>query len=272
MGEEPPQHPITKKRVVYAIPGMNSLKVRRDLVYATKPTGELTLDIYYPSQAEGKLLPAVIFVTGFPDPGYKAKLGCLQKDMGSYTSWAQLTAASGMIAITYVNENPKEDINQLFSYLIENGASLGVDSNQLGVWACSSNAANALAVLMQYGDLLECGVLCYGFMMDFNGATTVAEASKTWGFVNPAATKSIDDLSDNTPLFIVRAGKDENPGLNASIDSFLAAALSRNLPVSFVNHPNGPHAFDLMLNNQASCQIIKRILDFMQVNLGIRSI
>lgn len=42
-----------------------------------------------------------------------------------------------------------------------------------------------------------------------------------------------------------RGGRDQFPAMNASIDSFIRHGLIENLPITFVNHAEGPHAFDL---------------------------
>ena len=51
---------------------------------------------------------------------------------------------------------------------------------------------------------------------------------------------------------VVRAGQDAVPGVNASIDQFVAAALARNLPVTATNHPTAPHSFDLLDDTESS--------------------
>jgi acetyl esterase/lipase len=194
-------------------------------------------------------------------------LGCKLKEMESYISWAKLTAASGLAAITYTNREPAADIEALIQYLRQNAAAMGIDGNRIGVWACSGNVPMALSVLMQEAnDYLKCAVLCYGLMLDLEGSTSVAEAAKMFGFVNPCAGKTVDDLPKDLPLFIVRAGQD-NPQLNETIDRFVVKALSCNLPVTFANHHAAPHAFDVLHDSEASREIIRQILAFMRFHL-----
>jgi len=58
------------------------------------------MDVYYPPDStSGARRPAVLFVTGFPDAGAERMVGCKLKEMGSYTSWAELTTTSGLVAI-----------------------------------------------------------------------------------------------------------------------------------------------------------------------------
>lgn len=262
MTDETTRHPITEQAVVYRIPGMDEVTIRQDVEYA----GGLTMDLYYPPDAkDGEQFPAVVFVTGSPDAGFQARLGCRQKEMASYVSWSRLVAASGLVAITYTNREPATDPNALLAYLRQNAVSLGIDGDRIGVWSCSGNVPNTLSLLMS--ETLRCAVLCYGYMLDLDGSTGVADAQKQWGFANPAAGKSVDDLPRDLPLLVVRAGKDEFAGLNDAIDRFVAHALARNLPTTLVNHASGPHSFDLFDDGARSREIVEQILGFMRFHL-----
>ena len=270
MRQETQRQDITKKRVVYHIPGVDAVTIRRDVEYRVTDAGALTMDVYYPPDSKsGARTPAVIFVVGYSDLGAQAILGCKFKEMESFISWGQLAAASGLVAITYTTgKEPAADIHALLQYVRQNAAPLGVDENRVGVWACSGHVPNALSVLMREAhDYLKCAVLCYGFMLDFEESTMVAEASRTFRFVNPCAGKSVDDLPQGLPLFIVRAGQDEFPHLNETIDRFLAKALTGNLPITFTNHPTAPHAFDVLHDSETSREIIRQILAFMRFHL-----
>ena len=269
MSQDTRQDHISKRVVVYRIPGMDAVKVRRDVEYRAADAGALTMDIYYPPDSKsGARIPAAVIVAGYPDPGFQRILGCKFKEMGSSVSWAQLMAASGVVAITYTNREPAADLHALLQYVRQQAAPLGIDENRIGLWACSGNVPLALSVLMREDrEYLKCAVLCYGIMLDLEGGTLVAEAARTWGFVNPCAGKSVADLPPDTPLFIARAGQDEFPHLNETIDRFLVKALIRNLPITFVNHAAAPHAFDLLHDSETSREIIRQILAFMRFHL-----
>ncbi|MFN7949810.1 MAG: alpha/beta hydrolase [Blastocatellia bacterium] len=267
MSQETQQNDMTKKRVVIELPGMDDVMIRRDLEYQRSEAGALTFDLYTPPGVQSDArLPAVVFVTGYSDPGFQRMLGCRLKEMGSYVSWGQLTAASGLVAITYSAVDPANDVNALLDYLRQHAAELGIDEQQIGVWACSGNVPNALAVLMQQRDELRCAVLCYGLMLDTAGSANVAEAARMFGFANPGAGRTVSDLPANLPLLIVRAGQD-NPQLNETIDSFIKDALACNLPVTFINHPTAPHAFDVLDDSATSREIIRQMLNFMRFHL-----
>ena len=263
MTDETKRHPITMQPVVYRIPGMEEVIVRLDIEYAS----DRTIDLYYPPDAKrGERRPAVIFVTGSPDAGFQARLGCRQNEMASYVSWSRLAAASGLVAITYTNQNPAADAHNVLAFVRENAASLDIDREKIGIWSCSGNVPAALSLLMS--ETLTCAALCYGFMLDLDGGTAVSEAQKQWGFANPAAGKSVDDIPRDLPLLIVRAGRDEFAGLNDAIDRFAAHALARNLPITLVNHATGPHSFDLFDDSDRSHAIIRQILEFLRSHLA----
>ena len=266
---EQARHDITKKRVVYQIPGMDAVTIRLDIEYRATDAGGLTMDLYYPPDSKSEeRIPAVVFVSGYSDLGFKKMLGCKLKEMESYISWGQLTAASGLAAIIYTTIQPASDIHTLLQFVRQNAASLGIDESRIGVWACSGNVPNALSVLME-GDrsYLKCAVLCYGIMLDVDGHVRTGESSKRFGFVNPSAGKSVDDLPPDLPLFAVRAGRDEMPHLNETLDRFVAKVLACNLPITLVNHPTAPHAFDVMDDSETSREIIRQILGFMRFHL-----
>ena len=270
MSQELPHDHITKKNVVYHILGMDAVTIRRDVEYRATDAGALTMDLYYPPDSQGGApLPVVVFVAGYSDVGMQKVLGwCKFKEMAMSISWGQLAAASGVVAITYTNSKPAADLDALLQHVRQNAASLGIDENRIGVFACSGNVPLALWALMQDGRaFLKCAVLLCGYMLDLDGATGVAEAAQMFRFTNPNAGKSIDDLPQNLALFVVRAGQEQFASLNDSIDCFLAKAVSRNLPITFVNHATGPHAFDLLQDSEKSREIIRQILSFLRSQL-----
>jgi len=262
------RHPIAQKRVLYDMPGTAGVEIRRGC-RCSADTETPALDIYYPPHSTGSFtLPAVVLVSGLPDAGAMAFLGCRIKDMESFVSWARLIAASGVIAVTYTTgTDPAADLSQVIDYLQVDGHTHGIDSSRLGLWACSSHVPNALGQLMGNASM-KCAVLCYGFMLDLDGATGVADAQRTWRFANPAAGRTVADLPPDTPLCVIRCGRDATPHLNASIDRFVERALAANLPLTLVNHRVAPHAFDLDHDSHTTRQIVSGILTFLQNRLS----
>jgi acetyl esterase/lipase len=252
---------LAKKKVVYRIPDMDAATIRRDETYRTTGDGALPMDLYYPADTKsGARLPVVVIVMGYPDPkGFHRK-------MGGPVSWAKLIAASGMAAVIYGNQEPAADVHFVLQHIRQNAASLGIDEKRIGLAASSGSVAVALSALMREASL-KCAALLYGFTLDLDGATGVADTAKLYGFANACAGKSVDDLPSDVPLFLVRAGREQFAGLNDALDLFLAKALARNLPVTLVNHATGPHGFDLDDDSETSREVVKQILAFMRFHL-----
>jgi hypothetical protein len=256
--------------VLYRLPGAELVSVRRDVEYRTIDAGALTLDVYTPpGTSPGTRLPSVVLAVGFSDIGARAMLGCAFKEFESFASWARLIAASGMAAVTYTTgKDPAADARALLGYVRGNAAVLGLDEKRIGLWACSGHGPTALSLLIEESaGPFAAAALLYAYTLDLGGATRVAEAAKSVRFANPTAGRNVEDLPPQTPIFLARAGQDATPGLNETLDRFLAAAVARNLPVAFVNHPAGPHAFDLMDDSEASRRVIRGTLAFLEAHL-----
>ena len=259
---------LAKLTVLYTIPGVEQVTIRRDEPYRTTESGPLTMDLYYPHDVPaGSLLPAVIVVYGYSDATLPNPFGCTFKELGPSISWARLIAASGVIAILYSNREPAEDAAAVFRYVRDHASSLGIDGTRIGLWAQSANVPVALWLLVQQEMPVTCAVLSNGYMLDSDGATGVADIQKTYRFANPAAGKSVDDVRKHVPLLIARSGKEQFPGVNESIDNFVRGALRCNLPLTLINYADAPHAFDLFHDSDTTREIIRQILSFLRFNL-----
>jgi hypothetical protein len=252
---------VARKQVVYRMPGMDDVRVHRDVAYKTTADGALLMDIYYPPAATRETrVPLVVIVLGYPDPQSGGRM------FGPLTSWAKLMAMSGMAAAIYGTSSPAEDVHVVFGYLRQHAGSLGIHPNRIGVYAASANVPVALSLLMRDSDF-RCAAFLSGFTFDVAGSTAFAEASRQYGFVNATAGRSIDELPSNVPLFVLRAGREHFPGVNAALDQFAARALARSLPLTFVNHATGPHAADMDDDTDATRKIIRQVLDFLRLHL-----
>jgi len=252
---------FTSIALVYTIDGVDRVTVERDHGYSTEQ-GPLGFDLYRPPQAASPC-PAVVFVNGLPDPGVVAMLGKPLKDWASYTGWARMVAASGIAAITYTNREPA-DVAALVRHLRENAASLGIDPARIGVWACSGHVPTALALLPR--SWFAAAALLYGYTLDLDGATAVADAAKQFYFAVPPV--SIDELPRELPMLVVRAGRDVTPGLNETLQRFVAAAGDRHMAVTLIEHAEGPHAFDLVDDSPRTREVIEEVLAFLRRALG----
>ena len=64
MSDSIARHPITLKRVVHRLPGMDEGRTERDLQYHQSDAGPLALDVYHPHQTDGAPTPVVLFGLG----------------------------------------------------------------------------------------------------------------------------------------------------------------------------------------------------------------
>ncbi len=271
MSDQTERHPMTLKTVRYSTPGVDAVTVRLDVPYKVSDEA-LTMDVYSARQQQGNApTPVVVFVLGYPDVGVANPFGCRFKEFGMSVSWARLLAASGLTAVVYTTRTPATDIHAVLEHVRRNAASWGVDARRIGLLAASANVVVALSALMHDTDL-KCAALLYGFTLDLGGSTAVAEMSRTYGFVNACAGRSVDDLPSELPLFVVRAGRDHFAGLNSSLDTFLTRALARNLPLRFINYAAGAHGFDLEEDTDTSRDIVRQTLEFLQFHLKDRDV
>src|SRR5688500_17325104 len=169
------RHDVTRKRVRYEAPRLGEVTIRRQLEYA--PGVNHTLDVYYPpGWTAGQTAPAVIVVSGLSDIGAQRFLGCRINEMESFISWGRLLAASGLIGITYTTDtNASDDLRAVLRQLVAGDAAPGIDPHRVGLLAFSSHVPNALGLLMAEPGSVACAVLAYGFMLDLDGSTGVAE-------------------------------------------------------------------------------------------------
>jgi hypothetical protein len=173
--------------------------------------------------------PPVIIVEGFPDAAYAAHVGSRFMDIEWSISMAHLLAASDLTAITYAPREPEADAVALIAHLRKTNP-------RIGIWSTSGNSPVALVVAAH----VTCAVLN-----------------------NPI----IRDFCPDTPLLVIRAGQDENPGLNAALDAFVARALADNRALTLVNYPSAPHSYELYLDTPETHRILQQGLEFLRAHL-----
>jgi hypothetical protein len=238
---------VMKKTAVLELPGMDAIEVKREQPYGE---GAGTFDLYLAPRAPA---PTVIFVYGFPDPRFAQGL----RHMGAYTSWGRLLAVSGMNAVAYSYRDPVADLTALLAHLQARAAELGIDATRLGVWAASGNVPTALHLLMTRPGAFRAAALLYGYMLD------VPAEAEQFGIGVPARGRGVDDVPRDVPILVVRAGGDQTPLLNRSLDAFVVGALARDLPIMVVNQAGAPHSFDLFDDSEASRAGIRGVLRFL---------
>ena len=173
MGDTTARHPITLKRIVRSLEGMERVEVTRNVTYHE----DLRLDVYHPSRSQDAAAPAVVIVAGYRDVGVPLTLGCNFREMEFVVSLAQLIAASGMAAIAYSTSAPAGDAGRVVDYIARSGGELGIDPARLGIWAASGNVPVALGLLMERRPGIRAAVLSNGYTFDGPHGAAVAEAA-----------------------------------------------------------------------------------------------
>ncbi|HEU4390029.1 MAG TPA: alpha/beta hydrolase [Blastocatellia bacterium] len=263
---------IVNKPVVYRVPGMDQVKVQTNLKYTTNPNPVLLMDVYVPSLlSKSERRPAVVFIHGGTPQQYAPK------DWGVYVSWGRLVAASGMVGVTFTHRlgYPKphlaeaaQDVTDAINYVRANADSLQIDRDRICLAAYS--AGGPLLSLAMRGRLtfVKCLVSFYAFLdiqqSELHRNNETPEMLRSFSLITYLA-----DAPKFPPIFVARAGLDQIPALNDSIDRFVKEAIARNATIDFANHPTGVHGFDNQNDDDRSREIIRRAVDFMKTHLGV---
>lgn len=264
---------IVNMPVVYQVPGMDSVTVKSDLKYTTTDDPNLLMDVYIPPRlAKTERRPAVVFIHGGAGAQFKPK------DWGIYKSWGRLIAASGMIAVTFTHRlgYPKpllaeaaSDVTAAINYIRANADSLNINKERLCLAAYSAGGPLLSLGMRDRPEYVRCLVSFYAFLdiqqSDSHRANETPEMLKSFSPITYLA----NDAGKLAPMFVARAGLDEVPAMNDSIDRFISEAMSKNASIIVANHPQGVHGFDNQTDDERSREIIRSAIDFMKLHLGV---
>jgi acetyl esterase/lipase len=264
--------PLHERRVVYKVPGMSNVCVKRDVTYKSGDGTRLEMDVYTPAGvSKSAKVPGVLFIHGGPiRSDYQPRL----KNWGQYLSYGELIAASGLIGVTFNHryydysrlEQSAEDVDDAIRCVCAKAELFNLDPDRMCLWAFSGGGPQ-LSLALQDGQKFVRCIVAYYAILDLR---ETKEASATLSEETLRKSSLVSNLSrlaaDNVPVFIARAGLDR-PELNKTIDFFIREALVSNVPLDFANHPQGHHAFDVLDDNPRSRWIIAKTIEFLKVNL-----
>src|SRR6266567_1579630 len=243
---------LLARRVVHRLPGMDRVTVRRDLVYAEP---DLRFDLYVPDGlASNERRPAVVFVHGDGPP----ELLRDAKDWGQYESWGRLAAATGLVGVTFNHrssewltklEEAAGDVDALITHVRADASDLQIDPDHVGLWVCSMGPPMALRSLLRDRPEFLPEVLDAD-LMEFSPIHQLRTAS-----------------GPLPPILVARAGREERPWLNPTIDAFVLEALRAGAELDLLNHSAGVHAFDILNDDDRSHDIIAHTLLFLRGHL-----
>jgi acetyl esterase/lipase len=257
--------------LVLKIPGMDAVKVTSNLKYHPQaPDPNLLMDVYVASNAR-EARPAVIFLHGGAGSGSRAK------DWGFYKSWGRLAAASGFVGVTINHslgypvpllDKSEADANAAIDYVRANAPKLGVDPDRICLAAFSAGGPVLIVGLEQRRvGHIKCLMGFYTFL-DIQQSSLHRDNESAGNLKKFALVERLSEpRAQQIPMFIARAGLDEIPTMNESIDRFLKRAIDVNANVVYLNHPKGFHTFDSQNDDDRSREILRAALAFLHEHL-----
>ena len=257
--------------VVYQVPGVDKVKVVQNLKYTKSDDPNVLMDIYQPpNTSAGEKHPIVMFIHG------GAKTEYTPKDWGIYTSWGRLVAGSGFVGVTFTHrlkypdkslEIAAKDVRAAIDYIRANADRYNADPDRICL--ATYSAGGPMLSLAMGGEMpfVRCLIGFYSFMDVRQSDYRKTEDAETLKVFSPISYLH-KNPSKIPPIFIARAGRDEVPTMDDSIDRFTKEALAADIALSFANHPQGVHSFDNQNNDDRSREIIRTALEFMKGHLG----
>ena len=261
---------IVNAPVVLELPGMAEVKVRGNLRYSAADPN-LLLDVYSPpSMKRGVKYPVVLFIHG------GAGAVSRPKDWGIYQSWGRLAAASGLIGVTFTHRlgfpapllgESVADVADVIDYVRSHASLWNADGERLCLAAFSAGGPLLSTGFDRQRPYVKCLVAFYAFLdiqqSDLHRTHEPEERVRAYSLIEHL----VDRHARAMPFFIARAGLDEIPTTNDSIDRFMARALEENANVTLWNHPAGVHTFDNQNDDDRSREIVGAALEFMKLHL-----
>ena len=152
-------------------------------------------------------------------------------------------------------------------YVRANAARFGADPDRICLAAYSAGGPLLTLGFDEKRPYVRCLVAVYAFL-------DVQQSSLHREHETPALVKQYSVIEHlgakrarEIPMFIARAGRDEIPTMNDSIDRFIARAIRENANVTVMNHPVGVHGFDNQNDDDRSREIMESLLEFARRHL-----
>ena len=253
--------------LVYRVPNMDKVTVHSNLLYKTAGGLPLHADVYLPQGTPSNAaLPAIIFVLGDASPAVLRNA----KDWEFFHSYGRLAAASGFAGITFNHRSAENftklpevrgDIEDLVRYVRTNAPALSVNKDKLCLWFFSGSGPHLSVGLGTNAAFVRCAVAYYPALAVPPNVVNAAMA---------AEYSSIEQIKRHAPrvppILLAKAGLDA-PFLNRLIDSLRDQAKASNLPLEYLEHHKGRHAFDILDHDDTSREILRRTMSFIERHL-----
>lgn len=267
----PPEALATARRpVVMTLPGMDQVKVTKNLRYQPDAPAHVAMDVYRPPGLNpGDRRPAVILIHGGGPPGAP------MKEMGVYASYGRLIAAQGLVGVTFTHRlgYPKTliregaaDVAAAIAHVRAHAAELNVDPDRLCLAAFSAGGPMLAPYIADAPPWLRCIVAYYPIMeIEESVVHKAAETPDTLAAHSPL--RRLASPGRKAPMFLARAGADEIPQLLAGLDRFIAEAIRTDYPLTLANNPGAPHGFDIAEPTARTLEILEATFAFERSHL-----
>ena len=228
--------------IVYTTTEMDRVKIGRvcykPMDRAEETEERLYMDVYYPPDFNfEKKLPAVILYSD-----YRTMI-----DRGSNISWAQLIAASGMVAIAYQGTvECEQDFVDLAHYIKKRESFLGVNSRKIGVLTEGSGIVKFAGTLSTRIEDIPLRIRCA-----VCGIGRVPEPS---------------EFKPDFPVLLLNAGQGHE-GNKESVERFAENAGEFGIDYEILDYVDGVHKFDVRQGTSRSKEIVKQTIAFYQKEL-----
>jgi len=258
--------------VVLTKPGMDRVRIKKDIVYKQADEVPLKFDLYLPTDS-GNNYPVVVLIHG----GVSADIPVRPKDWGVYQSWGKLLAASGFATVAFNHRvgfpspnlvNAEQDLAELIGVLQSRSKELDIDPNRVALFSFSAGGPLVAPYVSGSQPRIKAIAAFYSFL-------DLEQSDLHKQFLSPdqlqhfSATYQVKIASGRTvPLFVGLGGDDRIPGVKASEDAFIAAGLESNAPLTILNHPSGAHGFDNSNDDSRSREIISAVIQFFATHLA----
>ena len=264
---------ISERPVLFKLPGMEKVKVNKNLIYKNGWDGKLAMDVYSPpGLKKNKKLPVVILVHGGTRPNLKRQI----KDWEFFTSYGRIIASSGMIAVSFNHRNfygngmtedgvkeSFDDVLAAIMYIRKNADNYNIDPERICLWSFSASGNQLAIPIIHRMKFVKCIISYYAIMALDTGNKYMKNFKNKKNLYKYSFLDQIKKNEYIPPILIARAGKDTKR-LNDTIDQVVSKALKFNIEIELMNHPEGRHAFDIFNDNKRTVEIITRTLNFIK--------
>lgn len=258
--------------LVYRVGGEEKVRVRKDIVYRAQP--EAKADVYEPpDNAKGSNAPLLILIHG----GVPA-VPVRPKDWGIFQGWGRLMAASGFVTVAFNHRlgfpeplmtEAADDVEMLLTYVRGHAAEFGGDPDRICLAAYSAGGPLLTPYIRDRRPYVRCLAAFYAVLDIRDSAIHRQHMSAEQLLLFSPATQVDAHAATMPPMFVMRAGHDQIPGLNTWMETFLAIAIKKNAPITLTIHPTGAHGFENTTDDDRSREILRGAIEFMRRQVGL---